>query len=123
LRRFSAARSLSVIVSILESLVTVDQPGDIGAEQALDLLDSGQRVFHGVVEKRGHDGFLIELQLGHQARHFDRVREVGVAARPLLGAVLLHGIDIGTVEHGLVRLGGVGQHTFDKFILAQHFTP
>jgi hypothetical protein len=55
----------------------VDQPGDIGAEQALDLLDSGQRVFHGVVEKRGHDGFLIELQLGHQARHFDRVREVG----------------------------------------------
>jgi hypothetical protein len=33
------------------------------------------------------------------------VREVGIATGPLLGAVLLHGIDIGTVEHGLVRLG------------------
>jgi hypothetical protein len=44
----------------------IDQPRHIGAEQALDLVDRGQRVLHRIVEQRGDDGFLVELQLGHQ---------------------------------------------------------
>jgi len=44
----------------------------------------------------------------------------GVAAGALLGAVLLHGVDIGAVEQRLVRLGLVGLDPFDKVVLTQH---
>ena len=98
----------------------VDQPGDLGAEVLLDFLDHGERILDRVVEQGGDDRLLVELEFGHQAGHLDRMAEIGIAAGTLLGAVLLDGIDIGAVEHGLVRVGLVGFHPFDKFILAQH---
>jgi hypothetical protein len=101
----------------------VHQPGDIGAEQPLDLLGGGQRILHRIVQQRGDDGFLVQLQLGHQPGHFHRMAEIGVAARPFLRAVLLHGIDIGAVQHRLVRIRSIGEHAFDKFVLAQHYIP
>jgi hypothetical protein len=98
----------------------IDQPGDIGAEQPLNLLDSGERVLDRIVKQRGDDGFLIELELGHQPGNLDRVAEVGIAAGALLGAVLLYGVDIGTVEHRLVGFGVIAQDPLDQFELAQH---
>ncbi len=91
----------------------VHQPRDVGAEVLLDVLDRGQRVLDGIVEQRGGDGFLIELEVGHQPRHLDRMAEIGVAAGARLGAVLLHGIDIGAVEHRLVGVGIVFLDPFD----------
>ena len=121
LRRFSAARSFSVSALDLGELGhPVDQPGDLGPEQLLDVLDRRQRIFDGIVEQRGDDGFLVELQLGHQPGDLDRVAEIGIARGALLGAVLLHRIDIGAVEQRLVGVGIVGFHPFDKFVLAQH---
>ena len=72
------------------------------------------------MEQGGNDGFLIELKLGHQARDFDRVAEIGIATGALLRAVFLHGIDIGPVKHRLIGVRVIGEHTLDKFILAQH---
>lgn len=96
----------------------IDEPCHIGPEELLDLVDGGQRVLHRIVEQRGDDRFDIELQLGHQPRHLDRMAEIGVTAGALLAAVFLHGVDIGTVQHRLVRVRGVGKHSFDKFVLA-----
>ena len=98
----------------------IDQPRDIGAEIRLDIVDRRQRVLHRIVEQGGHDRFLVELQVGHQPGDFDRVAEIGIAARAGLRAVLLHGIDIGAVEQRLVGVGVVFLDPFHKFVLAQH---
>ena len=36
-------------------------------------------VLHGIVHERGHDGLGVELPVGTQARHRDRVGDVGLA--------------------------------------------
>ena len=117
---FSRALGLTHRLDLRKLGHPVDQPGHFRAEQPLDLLDRRQRILDRIVEQRGDDGFLIELELGHQPGHLDRVAEIGIAAGAFLGAVLLHGVDIGPVEHRLVRIGIIGEHPFNKFILAQH---
>jgi hypothetical protein len=108
LRRFSAARSFSVRVSILESLVTPSTSrATSGPKFFLDFLDGCEGILDRIVKQRRDDRFLIELQLGHQARNFDRMAEIGIAAGALLAAVFLHSIDIGAVED---RLVGVLDH-------------
>ena len=99
----------------------IDQPRNVGAEELLDLLDRGQRIFHGIVEQRGDDRLLIELQLGHQARNLDRVAEIRIARGAFLGSVLLYGVNVSTVEQGFIGLGRVFLDAFDEFVLAQHF--
>ncbi len=98
----------------------VDQPRDLGPEIGLNILDRGERVLDRVVEQRGGDGFLIELEIGHQPGDLDRVAEIGIARGADLGTVLLDGVDIGAVEHRLVGVGVVFLDPFYKFILAQH---
>ena len=62
----------------------VDQPRDLGPEMLLDILDRRERVLDRVVQQRGDDGFLVELQVGHQPGDFDRMAEIGIAAGALL---------------------------------------
>ena len=98
----------------------IDQPRHLGAEVQLDIGDSGERIFHRIVQKRGSDRFLVELEIGHQSGDFDRMAEIRIAARPRLGTVLLHGIDISAIEHRLIGVGVVFLDPFHKFVLAQH---
>jgi hypothetical protein len=98
----------------------VDELGDVGAEHLLDFIDRRQRVLDGVVEQRGDDRLLVELEVGHQPGDLDRVAEVRVAAGALLRAVLLHREHVGAVEQRLVGVGVVGLDPFHKFVLAQH---
>ena len=91
----------------------VDQPGDLGPEIGLDIVDRGERILDRIVQQRGGDGLLVELEVGHQPGNLDRVAEIGIAARALLRAVLLHGIDIGVVEHRLVGVRVVGLDPLD----------
>jgi hypothetical protein len=85
LRRFSAARSFSVIASILDSLVTPSTSrATSGPKRVLDFLDRRQGILDRIVQQRGDDRRLIQLQLGHQARNFDRMAEIGIAAGALL---------------------------------------
>jgi hypothetical protein len=121
LRRFSAARSLSVCASILESLVTPStMPRDMVAEQPLDLLRRGDGVLDRVVEDRRGDRLVIEMQVGQDARDFDRMAEIGVAAGALLAAMGVDRKHIGAVEQRLVGLWVVGEDPIYKFILTQH---
>ena len=64
----------------------VDQPGDVLAEQPLDLLGGGERVLDRVVEDRGGDRLVVELEVGEDARDFDRMAEIGIARGALLGS-------------------------------------
>ena len=98
----------------------VDQPRDRRSEQFLDLLVRRDRVLDRVVEDCGDDRLVVELQVGEDARDFDRMAEIGVARGPHLRAMGLHREDIGAVEHVLVGVGVIGPNLLDEFILAKH---
>ncbi len=76
---FRRALVLGHLLDLGELGDAVDQPGDLGAEMLLDLLDRGERILDRIVEQRGDDGLLIELQVGHQPGDFDRMAEIGIA--------------------------------------------
>ena len=121
LRRFSAARWFSLCASILRELGdAVDQPGDVRAEQLLDLLGGRDRVLDRVVEDRGDDRLVVEMEVGQDAGHLDRMAVIGVARGALLRAVRLHRKDVGAVDQRLVGVGIVGPDLLDQFILPQH---
>ena len=96
----------------------VDQAGDDGAEQALDLVERGARVLDRVVEEGGRDRGRVEAEPGQDAGDLDRVVEIGVARGSQLGAVRLHGEDVGPVEQVLVGVRVVGLDALDQLVLA-----
>ena len=98
----------------------VDQPRDIAAEQFLDLLGRRDRVLDRVVEDRGDDRLVVELQVGQDAGDLDRMAEIGVARRADLGAMGLHREDIGAVDQRLVGVGVIGPDLLDQLILPKH---
>ena len=103
LRRFSAcAASLGDEVELLELGQAVDQRADLVAEQLVDLVARGVGVLDRVVQQRGDDRRVVELEVGQDRRDFERMGEIGIARGALLRAVRLHGVDIGAVEQGLV---------------------
>ncbi len=106
--RFLAGRELELV----ELGQAVDEVGR-GCPEALDQLGLGDAaVLHRVVHQRGHEGLRVELPLGAQAGHRDRVRDVGLAAGAELAQVrlvgeavgLAHAAHVGLVE--VVQLGG-----------------
>ncbi len=99
---------------------SVDQPGDVLAEQFLDLLRGRERVLDGVVEDRGDDRLVVELEVGEDSGDFDRVAEIGVARRPHLRSMRFHREDVGAVDQSFVRIRIIGPDLLDQFILSQH---
>jgi len=98
----------------------VDQPRDIVAEQMLDLLGCGDRVLDGVVQDRGGDRLVVEVQLGQDAGDLDRMAEIRVARRTLLRAMRVDREHIGAVEQRLVGVRVVCEDPIDQLILSQH---
>ena len=96
----------------------VDQIGDFLAEIFLDVVIGDQRVFDGVVQQRRDDGGHVELQVGEDGGHFQRMGEIGIARGAELLAMRGHGIDIGLVQQGLVGVGVIGLHPLDQVGLA-----
>ena len=86
----------------------VDEPRDRRPEALLDLLGGRQRILDRVVEDRGGDRLVVELEVGQYAGDLDRMAEIGIAAGALLAAMRLHRKDIGTVEQRLVGVRIVG---------------
>ena len=69
------------------------------------------------MQQRRDDRFLIEFQIGQDASDFDRMAEIGVAARALLAAVFLDGKNISAVEQILIRVGIIFPDFFHKLVL------
>ena len=85
--------------------------GDVGA--------GGDRVLDHVMEHGGDNGGGVEPVVGQDARHLDRVGEVGIARGPELTAVHPHGINVGTVKQGLVGHRVIALDPLDKLVLAK----
>ena len=111
----------SLCASILESLVTPSTSRATLLPNSFSIsLGRRQRVLDRVVEDRGDDRLVVEMQVGQDAGDFDRMAEIGIARGALLGAMRLHREDIGAVEQCLVGVGIVAPDLLDQFILTQH---
>ena len=107
-------------IQLLDLGQPLDQPADILAEGRVDLGAGRVGVLDRVVEERCGDRRIVELEVGEDCRHFERMREIGIAVGAPLRAMLLHGVDIGLVEQVLVRVRVVARHPLDKLVLAHH---
>ena len=63
-------------VELLELGETLDQRADVAAEHLIDLGTGRGRVLDGVVQEGGRDGGVVELEIGEDRRHFERVGEI-----------------------------------------------
>jgi hypothetical protein len=116
-RLLGFARDKIELVDLGQAL---NELGDLGAEQTLDLIAGRAGVLDRVVKKRDDNGGIVKFQPGENAGDFQRVGEIGIAGGARLGAMFLHGIDIGAVEQILVCLRVIGLNPFDEFVLAHH---
>ena len=107
-------------VELLQLGQALDQRADIVAEQLVDLGAGRLGVLDGVVQQRGGDGRVVELEIGQDRRDFERMREIGIARGALLLAMRLHGVDIGAVEQGLVGVRIVAPDPLDQVVLPHH---
>ena len=107
-------------IELLDLGETLDKASDILAEQLVDFLSGRGRILDRVMKESHRDGGLIHLHLGEDRGHFERMRDVGIAAGARLLAMLLHGIDIGLVEQGLVDVRLVFLHALDELVLTHH---
>ena len=90
----------------------VDQFGDVFAELGRDVLLGRGRVLDDVVQDGRDNGFRIELQLGEDARHRNRVIDIGLAGQAVLTLVRLGTEQVGAVDFlYLVRLQVLLEHT------------
>ena len=89
------------------------------AEPIGDVRPRGDGVLDDVVQQRGDDGGGVEAVVGEDARHLDRVGEVGIAGGAQLAPVHAHGIDVGAVQQRLVGGRVIGLDPVDQLILAQ----
>ena len=107
-------------IELLELGQAFDQHADVGPEQLIDLGARGRGILDGVMQKRGGDRRVVQLEIGEDRRHFDRMREIRIAGRAPLIAMRLHGVDIGAVEQRLVGVRIVGFDPLDQIVLPHH---
>jgi hypothetical protein len=107
-------------IEFLDLGEAVDKLADLRSEQPVDLLARCLGVLDRVVQHGSDDGGVIELQFGEDGGDFERMREIRIARSALLVAMRLHGIDIGAVEHRLIRVGIVALHPLQQFVLTHH---
>ncbi len=121
MRKFSACFELVGLQFEARQLGdAVDQTGDLGTEALLDVAERRDGVLDRVVQQPGRHRGGVELHLGEQPGHLDRVGEIRITQLAHLCAVRLHRIDVGAVKHRLVRLRIVGFDQIDEVRLPHH---
>jgi hypothetical protein len=98
------------------------QMGDFVAEALLDFRQGSQGVLHGIVEQTGGDGGHIELHLGQNPGHFERVDEIGFTRTAHLSLVDLGREDIGLLQEPQVCRGIVRFYLFSYVIKSKHLS-
>ena len=97
-----------------------DDVGDVGAEQLADPLDRRLGVLDDVVQQPGGDGDDVELHVGEQVGHLERMDQVGLARMADLSLVLEGRKDVRPPQQlGVgVRIGG--PDLFDEVLEPDH---
>ena len=104
-------RLLGVELEAVELGHPVDHLGHPVAEGRPDRLEGEAGVLHRVVQQGGRHGLRVEAQLGHDGRHGDGVRDVGLARAPELPLVGREGGAAGLDDGGGVVVGPVAGRT------------
>jgi hypothetical protein len=113
-------RACSLCSSSRESLVTPSTSSATSSPNRPAISGPvGRGVLDHVVQQGGDDGGGVHPVLGQDARHLDRMGEIGIARSPGLGPVHVHGVDIGAVQQRLVGGRVVASDALDKLVLAQ----
>ena len=121
LRKFSACRSsLDEKRDGADFRHAFDDVGDLGAEELLDALDGGQRVFDDVVQEPGGNRHGVELHVGQEVGDGKRMDEVGLARMADLSPVLEGGEDVRPPQQLDVGVRAVGPDFFEKILEANH---
>ncbi len=97
-----------------------DQVADLTTEDLVDLRARRLGVLDRVVQQRCDDGRVVELQVGEDRGHFERMREVRIAGGARLLAMRAHGVDIGAVQKVFVGVRVVGADPVDQIVLPHH---
>ena len=107
-------------VELLELGEALDQVADVLAEQLVDLGAGRLGVLDGVVQQRGDDRRIVELEVGEDRGDLERMGEIRVAGGAQLLAMRLHGVHVGAVEQLLVGVRVVLADALDQLVLAHH---
>lgn len=99
---------------------TIHQLGNFLAEKLGNLGIGRGSVFDCVMQERGDDCGVIQLQLCENCSHFKRMAEIGLAAGTFLRGMSPRPIDIGAVQQSLIRIGIIGPDHLNKFKLPYH---
>ncbi len=95
-----------------------DDVADLLAEEPGQVLARVLRVLDHVVQQSGGDGYLVELHLGQDAGHGQRVGDVGLVGGALLVQVGVGGDGVGLLEQLDVGLGIVTEDLLLQFVKA-----
>jgi len=98
----------------------VYENGNLFAKSLLDFIHGDIGILHRVMQQTGNDRGAVEALVAKNPGDFNRVRKVGIATGPFLGAMRFHGEDIGPVERVFIRTRLVGPNPFHQFELAHH---
>ena len=98
----------------------LDDVRDVGAEKLLDALDRRLRVLDDVVEQPGGDGDDVELHVGEEIGHLERMDEIRLAGMADLSLVLEGGEDVRPPEQFDVGLGVGRPDLFDEVLEPNH---
>jgi predicted ferric reductase len=72
------------------------------------------------VQKGDRDRRFIEMHVGEDRSDLERMGNIGIAARALLLAMLLHGVDIGFVQQCFIGIGLVLLNPLHELVLPHH---
>ena len=98
-----------------------DDVRHLGAEVLLDLFDGRQGVFDDVVQQPGGDGHGIEPHIGQNARHLERVDQVGLPRMPDLPLVLERREHVGPAKELAFLVRGVCSDPLEKVFESNHY--
>ena len=98
----------------------LDHVGDLGPEELLDALDRRQGVLDDVVQQPGGDRDGVELHVGQEIGHGERMDQVGLARVAHLAPVLEGREHIGPPEQLDVGSRAVGPDLFEEILEANH---
>ena len=107
-------------IELFELCEPLDQCADVSTEHLVDFDPGGCGILDGVMQEGGRYGCIIELEVGEDRGHLERMGEIGVARRPLLLPMRPHRVDIRPIEKRLARVGIVPLHALDQIVLPHH---
>ena len=98
----------------------IDQPPNFVPERLVYLFAGNRRIFNRIMQHRRRDRGVINLKLGQDGRHFERMGEIRIAGRALLAAMRLHREHIGAVQQILIGVRIVAADPLHQFVLPHH---